>query len=85
MVANSDFNFEKNDDNLAVELPFIEHLEELRQRISHIFWVILLLTCIAFLEVKDLVQILELPVSNVKFFQLSPGEYFASTIKILTR
>jgi len=25
---------------------------------------------------------LELPVSNVKFFQLSPGEYFASTIKI---
>merc|ERR1711906_99379 len=45
-------------------------------------WIILLLTCIAFIEVKDLVKILELPVDNVKFFQLSPGEYFISTIKI---
>jgi sec-independent protein translocase protein TatC len=36
----------------------------------------------SFIEVKYLVQILELPVSNVKFFQLSPGEYFISTVKI---
>jgi sec-independent protein translocase protein TatC len=82
MVANLDFNFKENNDNLTLELPFSEHVEELRQRISHIFWVILLLTSVAFFEVKVLVQILELPVSNVKFFQLSPGEYFASTIKI---
>jgi sec-independent protein translocase protein TatC len=41
-----------------------------------------LLTCVAFFEVKILVKILEYPVSNVKFFQLSPGEYFISTIKI---
>jgi sec-independent protein translocase protein TatC len=41
-----------------------------------------LLTCGAFIEVKSLVKILELPVNNVKFFQLSPGEYFISTIKI---
>ena len=82
MVANLDFNFEKNDDNLTLELPFSEHVEELRQRISHMFLVVLVLTCVAFFNVKFLVQILELPVSNVKFFQLSPGEYFASTIKI---
>ena len=59
-----------NSETLILELPFSEHVEELRQRISHIFWVILLLTCVAFFEVKVLVQILELPVSNVKFFQL---------------
>ena len=81
MITNSDFNFKKNE-LVTLELPFSEHIEELRQRIFHIFWVILLLTCAAFFEVKFLVKILELPVNNVKFFQLSPGEYFVSTVKI---
>ena len=39
-------------------------------------------TCFAFVEVKSLVKILELPINDVKFFQISPGEYFISTIKI---
>ena len=30
----------------------VEHIEELRQRIFHIFIIILLLTCVAFFEVK---------------------------------
>jgi len=81
MITNSDFNF-KNNETLTLELPFSEHIEELRQRSFHIFWIVLLLTCVAFFEVKGLVQILELPVSNVKFFQSSPGEYFVSTVKI---
>jgi sec-independent protein translocase protein TatC len=81
MVTNSDFNFTTNE-TVTLELPFSEHMEELRQRIFHIFWIVLFLTCIAFLEVKTLVKILELPVSDVKFFQLSPGEYFVSTVKI---
>jgi len=81
MVTNSDFNF-KNNETLALELPFSEHIDELRQRCFHIFWIILIITLLAFIEVKILVQILELPVNNVKFFQLSPGEYFVSTVKI---
>lgn len=81
MTTNSNFNFITNT-TVTLELPFPEHIEELRQRIFLLFWIILLLTCIAFIEVKDLVKILELPVQNVKFFQLSPGEYFISTIKI---
>lgn len=81
MVTNSDFNF-KNKYTLTLELPFSEHIEELRQRIFHIFWIVLFLTCFAFFEVKLIVKILELPVNNVKFFQLSPGEYFISTVKI---
>jgi sec-independent protein translocase protein TatC len=81
MTTNSNFNF-INNTTVTLELPFSEHIEELRQRIFLVFWIILLLTCVAFIEVKDLVKILELPIQNVKFFQLSPGEYFISTIKI---
>jgi sec-independent protein translocase protein TatC len=81
MITKSDFNFTKQA-TVTLELPFSEHIEELRQRFFHIFWIILLLTIVAFFEVKFLVKILELPVNNVKFFQLSPGEYFISTLKI---
>jgi sec-independent protein translocase protein TatC len=81
MIKNSDFSFNTNS-TLSLELPFSEHIEELRQRIFHLFWIVLLLTCAAFFEVKFLVKILELPVNDVKFFQLSPGEYFFSTVKI---
>ena len=81
MVSNSDFNFTSNK-TILLELPFSEHIEELRQRIFHLFWIILFLMFIAFLNVKFLVKILELPVNNVKFFQISPGEYFVSTVKI---
>jgi len=81
MTTNSNFNFTKNS-TIQLELPFSEHIEELRQRTFLVFGVIILLTCGAFLEVKSLVKILELPVNNVKFFQLSPGEYFISTIII---
>lgn len=81
MVTNSNFNF-TNNSIITLELPFSEHIEELRQRIFIVFGIVLLLTCFAFIEVKSLVKILELPISNVKFFQVSPGEYFISTIKI---
>jgi len=81
MATNSNFNF-TNNTAITLELPFSEHIEELRQRIFIVFLIILLLTCIAFLEVKSLVKILELPINNVKFFQVAPGEYFISTIKI---
>jgi len=69
MVKNSDFNFTDNA-TVTLELPFSEHIEELRQRFFHIFWIILFLTCVAFIEVKLLVKILELPVDNVKFFSV---------------
>ena len=81
MTTNSNFNFITNT-TVTLELPFSEHIEELRQRIFLLVGIIFLLTCVAFIEVKDLVKILELPVQNVKFFQISPGEYFISTIKI---
>jgi len=81
MIYNSDFKFTENCE-LTLELPFSEHLEELRQRSFQLFWIILILTSISFFEVKFLVKILEFPVNNVKFFQAAPGEYFLSTLKI---
>lgn len=81
MITNSNFNFTKNT-SIILELPFSEHIEEFRQRIFLLGWIILLLTSLAFIEVKSIVKILEFPVANVKFFQVAPGEYFISTIKI---
>jgi len=81
MATNPNFNFTTNT-NVTLELPFSEHIEELRQRIFLLFWIILSLTFLAFIEVKSIVKILELPITNVKFFQVAPGEYFISTIKI---
>ena len=81
MVTNSNFNF-KNNTNVILELPFPEHVEELRQRVLFLFSIILLLTIVSFLEVKTIVKFLEYPINNVKFFQISPGEYFISTVKI---
>lgn len=81
MVTNSNFNFTDNT-IITLELPFSEHIEELRQRLFLLFCIILVLSSLAFLEVKIIVKILELPISNVKFFQTAPGEYFISTLKI---
>jgi len=81
MATNSNFNF-TNNTTVTLELPFSEHIEELRQRIFFVFVIILVVSCVAFIEVKSLVKILELPISNVKFFQIAPGEYFISTLKI---
>ena len=81
MTTNCNFNF-INNLTITLELPFSEHIEELRQRIFLVCGIVILLTCFAFIEVKSLVKILELPIDNVKFFQVAPGEYFISTIKI---
>jgi sec-independent protein translocase protein TatC len=78
-----DFKFQPElKSNLNLELPFTEHVEELRQRSFHVLGILILLSCIAFIDIKPIVQLLEVPVQNVKFFQLSPGEYFISTVKI---
>ena len=81
MVTNSDFSFTEKT-TIALELPFSEHIEEFRQRLFLVFWIIIFLTGFSFFEVKTVVKILEYPISNVKFFQISPGEYFISTVKI---
>jgi len=81
--ARLDFKFQSElRSNLNLELLFTEHIEELRQRSFHVLIALLLLSITAFLNVKPIVHLLEIPVQNVKFFQLSPGDYFISTVKI---
>jgi len=83
MNPSLDFKFQPElKSNLNLELPFTEHVEELRQRSFHVLGILILVSCIAFIDIKPIVQLLEVPVQNVKFFQLSPGEYFISTVKI---
>ena len=54
MVTNFNFSFKKNL-NVILELPFPEHIEELRQRVVFLILTILLLTSFSFLEVKTIV------------------------------
>ena len=68
--------------NRFTELFFDEHLEEIRQRSFQSIIILISFILGAFLEVKGIVRILEIPVENVRFFQASPGEYFLSTLKI---
>lgn len=67
-----------------VEMSLLDHLEELRQRIivSVLAVGAAMLGCFAF--AKDLIVFLEAPVysQGVRFLQLSPGEFFFTTIKV---
>ena len=78
------FKFRTNiqNKNLKLELPFRIHFDELRQRSLHLLVILIIFSILAFIEIKPIVKLLEIPVSNIKFFQLSPGEYFIETVKI---
>jgi sec-independent protein translocase protein TatC len=64
------------------EMFFNEHFEEMRQRFFQAFCLVTFLVCISFLYVRPITQLLQLPAGDIKFFQLAPGEYFVSTLKI---
>jgi hypothetical protein len=59
MTTNSNFNF-TNKTIVTLELPFSEHRRTASTNFL-VFGIILLLTCVAFIDIKDLVKILELP------------------------
>lgn len=67
------------------EMPIWDHLDELRERIliAALAAGAAITTCFCFS--KDLVVFLEAPVARqgVRFLQLSPGEFFFTTFKVL--
>ena len=69
---------------MCMQMPIWDHLEELRERVlvGALAAGIAVLTCFAFS--KDLVVFLEAPVASqgVRFLQLSPGEFFFTTLKV---
>jgi sec-independent protein translocase protein TatC len=64
------------------EMSFFDHLEEFRQRIfvSLIAVVVGAILCFAF--VRQIVGILEIPATGVKFLQLAPGEFFFVSLQV---
>lgn len=65
-----------------VEMPLLDHLEELRQRIFYSLIAVALAAIGCFIWVKPLVQLLEMPAREVKFLQLAPGEFFFVSLKV---
>lgn len=86
IVKDKDFQFRTTElidlDSEALELPVSEHIDEIRQRVFHSLGFLILAIGIIFFKMTPIVQLLESPVQGIKFIQLSPGEYFLSTVKI---
>ena len=66
----------------STEMPILEHLEELRQRVFFSLVVFVILTMICFSQIKHIIYFLQQPAVGIKFLQLAPGEYLFSSIKV---
>ena len=73
-----------NDDELPadMEMSFFDHLEELRQRIFYGIAAVAIGAVGCFVYAKQIVQVLEIPATGIKFLQLAPGEYFFVSVKV---
>ena len=80
-TKNNNKNNENNINN-NTEMSIFEHLEELRERIIKSSICMVITTFLAFIYIKDISFILKQPAIGIKFLQLSPGEYFFTSIKI---
>lgn len=65
-----------------VEMPLLDHLEELRQRILRGLISIVIAAGICLLFVKPLVRLLEAPAGPIHFLQLAPGEFLFVSFKV---
>ena len=65
-----------------LEMPLLDHLQELRMRLFYSLIAIVLGIIGCFVFVKPIVQLLEIPARGAKFLQLAPGEYFFVSIKV---
>nr|YP_009395599.1 Sec-independent protein translocase component TatC [Vertebrata isogona]ARW64534.1 Sec-independent protein translocase component TatC [Vertebrata isogona] len=64
------------------EMPILEHIQELRNRILSTFCIFILSLSLCLLYTKDIARILQEPALGIKFLQLAPGEYLFVSIKI---
>ncbi len=65
-----------------IEMPLVDHLEELRQRVLRSLLFILLATLASLIFVKPLVNLLEAPAGAIHFLQVAPGEFLFVSIKV---
>ncbi len=64
------------------QMPFLDHLEELRQRVFKSLLAIVFGAIISLVLVKPLVKALEAPAGSIHFLQLAPGEFLFVSIKV---
>ena len=83
MFVKNDIN-ERNlnkiqDDEMALS----EHIEEFSQRIIFCLILLLISTLLCFTDIKQIVQIFQIPAMGIKFLQFAPGEYFLHLLRLL--
>ncbi len=66
----------------SLEMPLVDHIEELRQRVLKSLIAILLSSGFCLLFVRKLVQALEIPAGKIQFLQVAPGEFLFTSIKV---
>tara|TARA_A100001011_G_scaffold244731_1_gene252752 strand:- start:125 stop:925 length:801 start_codon:yes stop_codon:yes gene_type:complete len=65
-----------------VEMPLVDHLEELRQRVLRSLLSVVVSALVCLLAVKPLVRLLEVPAQGIHFLQLAPGEFLFVSLKV---
>ncbi|WP_353292560.1 twin-arginine translocase subunit TatC [Synechococcus sp. M16CYN] len=65
-----------------MEMPLMDHLAELRERLLRSLLAIVLGAVLCLIGVKPLVQFLEAPAKGVRFLQLAPGEFLFVSLKV---
>ena len=65
-----------------VEMPLVDHLEELRQRVLRSLLAVVVGALACLLAVKPLVRLLEAPANGIHFLQLAPGEFLFVSLKV---
>ena len=65
-----------------VEMPLVDHLEELRQRVLSSLLAVVVGAALCLVAVKPRVRMLESPASGIHFLQLAPGEFLFVSLKV---
>ena len=76
---NNELNPKKIQDD---EMALSEHIEEFSQRLIFCLILLIISTVICFADIKQIVQIFQVPAIGIKFLQFAPGEYFFASVKI---
>ena len=82
MFVNNDINQTNLNKIQDDEMALSEHIEEFSQRLIFCLILLVLSTLICFADIKQIVQIFQIPAVGIKFLQFSPGEYFFASVKI---
>ena len=65
-----------------VEMPLVDHLEELRRRILRSLLAVVVAAAGCLVLVRPLVRLLEVPARGIHFLQLAPGEFLFVSLKV---